>query len=307
METIANNLELTCREESGGIVIERVRTAETRVAVPERLFGLPVTALGQRAFAPRAGEGAGGHRSIRSVALPPTLERVGDYAFYNCTGLERLSLTDRTQTWGGSCLMNCRSLRRVEIQRVEEDSTAPFYFANELSTELDMTIFGSDGVELRLLFPEYIESYENNDPAHHFDFHLYGPGFPYHHAFRNKRLDIALFDGAWRKMLRREFEPECAMRLALYRLRYPKGLSARAEADYRSYIAERAGEALLWLLEERDGQGVDWLLREFRPGREALSAGLDAARSLRFSEAAARLLEEQHRRFPGSGRKTCDL
>ena len=304
METTANNMDLTCREENGGIIIERVRTGETRAVVPEELFGLPVTALGRRAFAPHAGADAPDHRKIRAITLPRTLERVGDYAFYNCTGLERLQLTDRTETWGGSCLMNCRSLRQIEIEETAEGSTALFYFANELSVELDVTLTGPEGVELRLIFPEYIESYENNDTARHFDFHLYGPGFPYHNAFRDKRLDLGLFDGAWGEMLRREFEPACAMRLAFYRLRYPRGLSAKAEADYGRYLDGNRGAVMGWLIGEGDCRGLSWFLSRFRPGREELSAAADQARERRLPEATALLLSEQHRRFPAGRTKT---
>lgn len=304
METIANNMALTCREKDGGIVIERVCTGEKRAVVPEELFGLPVRALGARAFTPHAGEGAPDHRGIRTVVLPPTLEQVGDYAFYNCTGLETISLTGRTREWGGSCLMNCRSLRRLELEAADEGAAPLFYFAGELSGELDVSVRYPDGGELRLIFPEYIESYENNDPAHHFDFHLYGSGFPYHNAFRSKRLDLGLFDGAWGEMLRREHEQSCAMRLAFYRLRYPRGLSDRAGEDYRSYLGGVCGEVLCWLVEEGDCRGLSWFLEQFSPAGEELARALELARTRPLPEATALLLAGQHRSSPrGRGRR----
>lgn len=307
METIANNMELICREESGGIVIERVRTGEKRAVVPEELFGLPVRALGPRAFAPHRGEEAPDHRRIRSIILPSTLERVGDYAFYNCAGLELLSLTGRTRSWGASCLMNCRSLRRLELEALDEGAAPLFYFASELSGELDASVRYPDGGELRLIFPEYIESYENNDPAHHFDFHLYGPGFPYHNAFRGKRLDLGLFDGAWGEMLRREYEPACAMHLAFYRLRYPRGLASKAEADYQKYLDNCCAAVLCWLVETGDCRGLSWFLSRFRPDGAAVSIALEQARAQRLPEAAALLLAEQHRRSPAGCGKRFDL
>lgn len=305
METIANNMELACREENGGIVIERARTGEKRAAVPEELFGLPVRALGPRAFAPRAGEHV--HRDLHTVSLPPTLEQVGDYAFYNCVGLETIALTGRTRNWGASCLMNCRVLRRLELEALDEGAEPLCYFAGELPGELDVSVSFPDGDALRLIFPEYVESYENNDPAHHFDFHLYGPGFPYHNAFRSKRLDLALFDGAWGEMLRRQHDPACAMRLAFYRLRYPKGLSDTVSADYRSYLDGCGGDVLRWLVEEGDCRGLGWFLEHFRPGGAAVSDALELARTRRVTEAAALLLAQGRERAPAGRSRRFDL
>jgi len=307
METIVNNLELTCHEAAGGLVIDRVRTGEKHPVVPEEINGLPVVALGAKAFAPHADEGAPDHREIQSVTLPETLERVGDYAFYNCFGLERIILTDRTRYWGGSCLMNCRSLRQIDLTVYDEASPTLWYFADELMGELDVTLRYENGELARLIFPEYTEEFEDNKPAHFFDFHISGPGFPYHHAFNKRKLDMTIFDGCWEEMMGRGYEPDCAMRLAFFRLRYPRALGDRAAAGYREYLEQNCAMTLSWLLGERDGRDLSWYLSLFQPDKETLSAALERARLLRLPEAAALLLEELHRRFPVGRTKTFDL
>ena len=307
MEIVANNMELTCRQMGNGIIIERVRTGEKHAVIPEEINGLPVVALGAKAFAPHADEGAPDHRTIRSITLPESLERVGDYAFYNCFALEEIILTDRTRYWGGSCLMNCRSLRRIDLTVYDENSPTLAYFADELMGELDVTLRYADGEMARLIFPEYIESYEDSRTAYFFDFHIYGPGFPYHHAFTKKRLDYGIYDGCWEEMMRRGYEPDCAMRLAFFRLRYPRGLTDRGAEGYREYLHQNHGMALNWLLQERDTRGLSWYLSGFQPGKEDLSAALERARVLQLPEAAALLLEQQHRRFPAGKTKTFDL
>lgn len=68
METVsgASNWKLVFRREGGGVTILRAGTPDVRAVLPERLFGLPVTALGDRALAPeRQGD-----------ALPPGAEAV---------------------------------------------------------------------------------------------------------------------------------------------------------------------------------------------------------------------------------------
>lgn len=305
--TSSNGMDLICRQTDAGVTILRVCTAGSRVALPETLFDRPVTAIGDRAFAPHADEGAPDHRKIRSITLPATLERVGDYAFYNCSGLEEIILTDRTRIWGGSCLMNCRSLRRIDLTVSDETSPTLCYFADELMGELDVTLRYEDGQMARLIFPEYIESYEDNKPAHFFDFHIYGPGFPYHHAFTQKRLDMGIFDGCWEEMMRRGYEPDCAMRLAFYRLRYPKGLSRKAAENYRDHLTKGSPLVLSWLIQERDCRGLSWYLDTFQPEKEALSAAVEQSRQIKLSEATALLMEHQHRRFPVGRTKTFNL
>lgn len=303
----ANEMELTCLMTERGAVINRARTAARDVVVPESIEGRAVVALGPRAFAPHSDEGAPDHRLIRRVTLPDTLERVGDYAFYNCFALEQLRLSDRTRNWGASCLMNCRKLRRFDLAVTDENSPALHYFADELMTELDVTLRYEDGRSARLIFPEYTESFNDNKPAHFFDFHLSGPGLPYHHAFQGKRFDYGLFDGCWEEMLRREYEPECAVRLAFFRLFYPVGLSAKAAQRYREHLACHGEETVQWLLRERDSRGMDWFLKNFTLNGDAMSRALETARQTHQAESTALLLARRDGSVPKGRMKSFDL
>lgn len=305
MELNLDGLTVTWRRVDGGAEIARVWPPLACVTLPETLEDLPVVSLAARCFSPRGDEEIAACRTLRRLELPRHLLRVGDYAFYNCTALEELRLYDTTQHWGVGCLMNCRTLGRIELCETRPRSTALYYFAKELSRELDVSVYGSGG-ELRLIFPEYSEDYENNDPAHHFDFHLSGAGYPFHEAFWEKELSLSLFDGAFRDMLRRGHDEDCALRLAWYRLRFPRGLSALAEQRYRSYLAARRAALLLWAL-RAPRQELKCALADFPPEREELTAALETARREGLHEQTALLLDEQHRRFGGPGRKTFEL
>ena len=123
-----------------------------------------------------------------------------------------------------------------------EQGDALAYFADELPWELDVDHRGAaGGTVLRLIFPEYREIYEENCPAHHFDYNISGAGYPYHHSFRNKRLDLRTYDELWPGFLGMEHETESAVRLAFWRLRYPAELSPRAEERYLTYLRAHAG------------------------------------------------------------------
>ena len=330
METVsgASNWRLVLHREPEGIAILQAGTPDARAALPEELLGLPVTALGDRALAPdRQGaplpggsetllvtcvppeEGAAwDNRALQDLALPETLRTVGDYALLNCPVLKTLRISDGVSRWGGGVLMNCRSLDTLHLARTgpgQGESLA--WFAGELSRELDVTVYGPGGETARLLFPEYTELYEENCPAHHFDYFISGAGYPYHHCFRQKRLSLKEYDALWREFLGMEHDEAAALRLAWYRLRYPAELGETAAGGYRTYLKEHAGEALRLLLEEGDGEGLPLLLELAEPDQDALSAACALARERGDTAALAALLEERHRRFPAGLEKSFTL
>lgn len=324
METVSglSNWKLVIRREQAGITVLRAVTCDPRAVLPEQLFGLPVTALGPHALSPNAAQPQGEevlvtcgrpaeegwtNAQMQELTLPAFLERVGDYALFNCAELKKLSLHDGVRFWGGGTLMNCRCLDTFHLTRVGEQGETLAYFADELSRELDVTIVEPDGGQVRLIFPEYVEVYEENCPAHHFDYNIYGAGYPYHHCFRNKRLSLKEYDSLWREFLGVEHDDGCAVRLAWWRLRYPAELTEKAEGAYLAYLRAHVPAAVEWLLEQRDLTGLHFLLERTQPDRETLSAACALAREQQAPEAVALLLEEQHRRFPPVTARSFDL
>lgn len=324
METVSglSNWKLVIRREQAGITILRAVTCDPRAVLPEQLFGLPVTALAPHALSPNAAQPQGEevlvtcgrpaeegwtNAQMQELTLPASLERVGDYALFNCAELKKLSLHDGVRFWGGGTLMNCRCLDMFHITRVGEQGETLAYFADELSRELDVTIVEPDGGQVRLIFPEYVEVYEENCPAHHFDYNIYGAGYPYHHCFRNKRLSLKEYDSLWREFLGVEHDDGCAVRLAWWRLRYPAELTEKAEGAYLAYLRTHVPAAVKWLLERRDLTGLHFLLERTQPDRETLCAACALAREQQAPEAVALLLEEQHRRFPPTAARSFDL
>ena len=163
METIpgSGNWKLTIRREAAGITILRAATCDARARLPETLYGLPVTALGDHALSPTAASAEGedllvtcgtgtdpgtwSNRDLEDLTLPRSLERVGDYALMNCGGLRTLRLHDGIGQWGGGVLMNCRRLAAFHLTRVGEQGDTLAWFADELPWELDVTVEETDG------------------------------------------------------------------------------------------------------------------------------------------------------------------
>jgi len=214
----------------------------------------------------------------------------------NCRALQTLYLSDRPIVWGTGALMNCRALDTICITRAGgEAGDAVAYFTGELSGELDLSIRSEGKTAARLIFPGYYEEYVENTPAHHFDYKVYGAGQPYHHIFRNRRLHYGDYDALWPKLLAGEHETDTAVRLALWRVCCPEGLSAVAAEQYRIYLAEQADVALAYVLSLRDPELLRLLLGQIRCTAEALHAAAATARENRDTACTAVLLEELHR------------
>ena len=314
METISGltNWRLTVRREEGGVTILRAVTCDRRAALPEELFGLPVTALHNRALAfgaaPLEGEEVqilGGaeneewdNRNIAELTLPQSLREIGDYCFMNLRTMETLRFHDSLQTTGSASFMNCRSFTRIELTRIgAEQGPALASIVRSLQQELDVTIRRPDGGTLRLLFPEYVESFTENRPAHYFQLWISGRAYTYHNIFRDKALFVSDYDALWQDYLAAEHDEDSALRLSYCRLRYPADLSEQARAQYAAYLRARIGGALSFAMREKDMRGLRMLLDLGTPDAETLDTALSESRELRLTEATAMLLERKR----GSG------
>ena len=316
-----SNWKLTIKREKDHIIILRAITCDSSAILPEELFGLPVTVLGDHALAPDAApvkgeelqivcgrEGEWDNRNLRDLTLPPCLTDIKNYAIYGCRNLHTLRLNDGVLRWGGGSITNCRSLRTLHLTRVgEKQGEALAFICGEIQDELEATIYGTDGSVTRLVFPDYAEAYEENFPNHHFDYHINGGGYPYHHTFPGKQLSLRTYDELWDKYLRERHEPETALRLAYYRLRYPNELADFAREQYTAYLRKNARDAILWQLHQKDAEGLGMLLKELEPEEETIHAACDMARREGNTEALALLLEKQHKSAPRGLDKDFDL
>ena len=314
-----NNWKLKLRREADGIVLLRAVTCDEDAALPEVLFGLPVVRLGERCLAPEAREpegpfeelrilggpetGAWNNRAIRRLSLPSSLVHIDSFALMNLRSMEELHLYDGLRSTGSCTFMNCRVFSRLDLTRVragQGPALANIVFS--LPQEMDVTIRQPDGSSTRLIFPEYMELYEENSPARVFNLNIIGAGYPYHSVFRGKKLSLNDYDALWRQYLATEHEDDCALRLAWYRLRWPTELSDAAGAQYRDYLRAHTGAAYSLALRSDDSEGLRMLIWEEFGTETELEGALAEARTLRRTEATALLLEAKQRRF-GAGRR----
>ena len=128
METVSgvSNWKLVDPGGRSGLVriLRGVRPAIERAVSPGgAVRPLPVTELGGHALSPTAPAGAEGeevlvscgltdeeaqwdNRRLTDLTLPAALQKAGDYALLNCSGLKTRRLHDSATFWGGGALMN---------------------------------------------------------------------------------------------------------------------------------------------------------------------------------------------------------
>ncbi len=89
------------------ITVTKYVGPDGEVAVPGIIEGLPVTALGDRAFDLRNG--------VTSITLPDSVTRIGDVAFSYCGGLTSIAMGGSVASIGADAFRFCSGLRSVNL------------------------------------------------------------------------------------------------------------------------------------------------------------------------------------------------
>ena len=53
---------------------------------------------------------------LNAVYLPESVEKIGDYTFYNCRNLTEITLSDGLYSVGSDAFMNCHHMRRIHLK-----------------------------------------------------------------------------------------------------------------------------------------------------------------------------------------------
>ncbi|MBQ7012704.1 MAG: leucine-rich repeat domain-containing protein [Oscillospiraceae bacterium] len=111
--------------EQGGITIDAYNGIRMVVRMPEKIEDKPVTEIGEKAFENTV--------FVRYLTLPETLERIGDYAFWD-SGIRRLTMPEHVEMIGeGAC--SSSGLQEVWIEApLEVIPEHVFAYCMELET-----------------------------------------------------------------------------------------------------------------------------------------------------------------------------
>ena len=274
-------MKLLYEETLDGISVRRCYGLDGIVQIPDRIDGKPVTGLEGYLFSETVrGRGVPPHEyegepelcgsQVKELVLPRYAKRIGAYAFYNCSGLRKLSCQSTVDDWGAGVFTGCTGIASLDICVREEGKSCFREILSELRQTLDVDYRREDGTLLaKLVFPEYFEESVENTPARIIMREMHGCGHMYRYCF----------DGT------------------LYRLYWPWGLKEEAAKAYQDYIAAHAGDAAEGILKRGERDILGLMARSGFMGRDGLGQMLDAASRGGNAADAALLMDIKHERF----------
>lgn len=297
----ASGDKLLCEEiENGELRLFRVFGSVDTLALPEVLEGgRRIRTIGAYCFAEKgrlpqaladeavkAGLGDGTNAPegvlrplngnyLREISLPDTVTCLETYAFYNCRKLEWLTVGAALTEVNSDAFMNCRALHTLTIRAAAGDATGLPFLLNQLTAELSVEFYSADA-GVRLLYPEYTESYEEIGPAHVFSLHVEGEGYRARKQFVGGRLDMSGYDAVFEKACNEE-QFLTLMKMALYRLEYPYELSETARERYQTYLTAHETAVLEQLVKTRDEETLRMLCGQPMISDEAVQAAVVCA------------------------------
>ena len=131
-------------DEATGTII-RYNAYATYLSIPETIGGVPVRAIGDRAFE--------FHYYLTVLELPEGLERIGDGAFAHCETLQFVSFPDSLKTIGAEAFKGGYCARSLDLTGVETIGENAFHFSRitgELTLPEGLISIGAGAFESNL-------------------------------------------------------------------------------------------------------------------------------------------------------------
>lgn len=314
--------------DTGGIRLLRVYGQTSEVYVPEQLEGHPVTEIGAYCFAGRtqmlkyekrtrydkssgeicssedfsAGMTDEGLRelagqAVERVIFPDCVKKIESYAFYQCTKLAQISLGGGVQEVGGDAFMNCHKLHHMTVRSGCQTSIGIRQILAQITSDMEVTFEGENGIKARLFFPEYYESYDEIAPAHLFGRNIEGEGFRARQCVRDGAVDFRLYDTIFPKACAEERE-KTLCRIAMNRLLYPVELGETERILYEGYIGTHAGAVCASAVCAQDEETVWFLCEQGLLTAVDIDVCIRLATEQEWAKGAASFLRAKERFFP---------
>lgn len=89
------------------IRIDKYTSSASSVTIPEKIGGLPVTSIGDRAF--------NGCRKLTLITIPNSVTSIGYEVFRNCSNLISITIPNSVTSIGEGAFFHCSNLRSIDI------------------------------------------------------------------------------------------------------------------------------------------------------------------------------------------------
>lgn len=300
----------------------RVYTQGEEFRVPEQIEGKMVTVIGAYCFADAehlqgyecreslSGEMPLDDRSMSVLAgemlerlyLPDSVHTIENLAFYNCRALKSLEMGAGIQQLGSDVFMNCSALEEIILRCGVEEASGINMVLRRISAEILVHFLGGEAAaEAKLLYPEYLESYDEIAPAHIFGRNITGEGFRARQLFADGVVQIARYDEIFDKIVAEE-SPLSSGRMALMRLLYPVELKQEKREQYQQYLRKNALMVAGYYIERRDLTTLQKMCAQSYLSGADLEEAIQRCISQEWSEGSAALLSWKQK-YDGIGRE----
>lgn len=250
--------------------------------LPDQIAGYPVTELGSYCFAPDCHlpdtflttdtddmhmvltDFCGSYPQM--IYLPDTLQKIGNYAFYNCRHLYGLWFSDSLRSVGSDVFMNCNHLHQISLTCNPDESSGLRQILAQISWDVEVSFFGRNYMQNTepkavIFYPEFYEAYDEIAPAHIFGRKIIGEGFRCRQCFSEGIIDFAQYDQIFSKACIDESE-QTLCHMAFCRIRYPYHLVSSVKKQYADYILSYSKPLCEQLVKERRLQDLAALFQE---------------------------------------------
>ncbi|MGI5989189.1 MAG: leucine-rich repeat domain-containing protein [Lachnospiraceae bacterium] len=246
------------------------------------------------------------HREIQELILPDSLKKIGAHAFYNDRSLISISFSDNLDDIGDGAFKNCEKINRLLIRKQKGNMRGLKDLLADLHQEIEVRIFDENSSEeARLIFPYYLMNYEENTPARIVNQIAEGSGVEYRNCVSSSGIDFLFYDRLFTNNQAVDLQG-CSARIAMARLRFPYGLTDRAEETYRKYLTAHAQEIMKKLIAGDREQAMTDFLDLNLTDRDFLTRMIEYARVSDFSQALSALLNYERSHY-GRKKKTYDF
>lgn len=287
-------------KKENGICIIRCYANESRIEIPSAIEGLPVVEIASYAFAATMEsepKNEGEYPCIcgevvEEVILPPTIERIGRYVFYNCCNFKRFSFYTNISYIGAGVFTGCKSLKELMVQESDTDKSC----LREVLVDLNQTVVVKYiGKKIyHILYPAFFEEAVENTPARIIETHTHGVGIQYRNAFQNTQINWKEYDRIF-TFGKYNMEQWEAIATAAYRLMAGNVVQAEAEKDYADFLGEHLGEAGRVFADRGEREVLSWLAEEFVKDSQEMDVLLSGVE--KNAEVTSLLINISHNRF----------
>lgn len=273
-----------------GLLLEKADDTE-EIRIPDEIDGEPVRWAAPYAFS---------RTHVRQIKLSRHMEKIGNYAFYRCFQLRKLTFSDSLCDVGAGAFNGC-GLRELEVDFYQGEKSVLKFVTDELRYALYVTMQYHRGNGERqtalLLFPEHYEEAVENTPARIVETHYHGSGGDYRQCFYEKELNYNEYDRLFPRAIAEE-ETEITVQLASLRLYTPYKLSKNAKDSYETFLREHMSCAGRTYVERKDIPMLRFFGKEGYWDQNGLDEAIDLAAAQGQTEMLGLLLDTRRSLFP---------